>query len=106
MPVRIEYDVRRLTQDEFAAIAYRVMGQLFEIHRDFGRLFDEEIYQRELLQRLPEALGEVPVQVTFDSFCKTYYLDILFQGAIFELKTVEAIAPRHRVAIAQLPSSH
>jgi GxxExxY protein len=99
MSVRIDYDVRRLTQDEFAAVAYRVMGQLFDIHRDFGRLFDEEIYQRELLQRLPEARAEVPVQVTFDSFCKTYYLDLLIQGAIFEFKTVEAIVPRHRAQL-------
>ncbi len=99
MPVRSKYKVRRLTQQEFAALAYQVMGKLFEIHEDLGRLFDEQIYRRELLQRLPEAHGEVLVEVNFDSFSKRYYLDILFQGAIFELKAVEAFAPRHRAQL-------
>ena len=51
MPVRIKHEVRPLTQHEFSVVAYQVMGKLFEIHEDFGRLFDEEIYRRELLQR-------------------------------------------------------
>ena len=88
-----------MTQQEFAALAYQVMGKLFEIHEDLGRLFDEQIYRRELLQRLPEVHGEVLVEVHFDSFSKRYYLDILFQGAIFELKAVEAFAPRHRAQL-------
>jgi hypothetical protein len=37
--------------------------------------------------------------VTFDSFKKTYFLDLLVGGAIFELKTVELIAPRHRAQL-------
>ena len=49
MPVHVKHDLQRLTQDQFAKTAYRVMGHLFEIHRDFGRLFDEEIYQREVV---------------------------------------------------------
>ena len=77
MPVHVKYEVPRLTQHEFSAVAYQVMGMLFEIHEDLGRLFDEEIYQRELLQRLPEAHGEVPIEVTFDTFSKIYYLDVL-----------------------------
>ena len=99
MPVRSKYKVRRLTQQEFAALAYQVMGKLFKIHEDLGRLFDEQIYRRELLQCLPEAHVEVLVEVNFDSFSKRYYLDILFQGAIFELKAVEAFAPRHRAQL-------
>jgi GxxExxY protein len=75
------------------------MGKLFKIHEDLGRLFDEQIYRRELLQCLPEAHVEVLVEVNFDSFSKRYYLDILFQGAIFELKAVEAFAPRHRAQL-------
>ena len=38
---------------------------------------------------LPESHGEVLVEATFDTFSKRYFLDILFQGAIFELKAVE-----------------
>jgi hypothetical protein len=79
MPVHVKYEVPRLTQHEFAVVAYRVMATLFEIHEDFGRLFDEDIYQRELLERLPEAHGEVPIEVAFDTFRKSYYLDVLLR---------------------------
>ncbi|MEI8371396.1 MAG: GxxExxY protein [Planctomycetota bacterium] len=96
MPVHVKHEVRRLTQHEFSVVAYQVMGTLFEIHEDLGRLFDEGIYQRELHQHLPELHSEVPIEVTFDAFSKTYYLDVLFHGAIFELKAVEMLAPRHR----------
>ena len=99
MPVHCNHEVRRLTQREFAGVAYQVMGKLFEIHEDLGRLFDEEIYQRELLERLPEAHGEVLLDARFDTFVKRYYLDILFQGAIFELKAVEVLVPRHRAQL-------
>ena len=47
------------------------MGHLFEIHADLGRLFDEKIYQAELIQRLPGAHEEVPIEVSFDSFSKS-----------------------------------
>ena len=46
MPVRMKHEVRCLTQHEFSVVAYEVMGKLFEIHEDFGRLFDELIYRR------------------------------------------------------------
>ena len=75
------------------------MGTLFEIHADLGRLFDEKIYQAELIQRLPEHMAKSLIEVSFDSFSKRYYLDLLVAGAIFELKTVEAIVPRHRAQL-------
>ena len=99
MSIRMQHEVPRLTQDEFAQIAYRVVGALFEIHADLGRLFDEKIYQAELILRLPGAQQEVALDVMFDSFTKTYFLDLLVEGAIFELKTVEMIAPRHRAQL-------
>jgi len=99
MSIRLEHEVLRLTQDEFAQIAYLVVGALFEIHADLGRLFDEKIYQKELIQRLPGAHQEVTLDVSFDSFNKTYFLDLLVGGAIFELKTVETIVPRHRAQL-------
>ena len=39
------------------------------------------------------------MEVSFDSFRKTYFMDLLVAGAIFELKTVEMIAPRHRAQL-------
>jgi len=94
MSIRLRHEVRRLTQDEFAQIAYRVIGTLFDIHADLGRLFDEKIYQTELIQRSPGAQKEVRMDVLFGTFSKTYSLDLLVSGAIFELK--KTIAQRHR----------
>ncbi len=99
MSIRLQHEVPRLTQDEFGQIAYKVVGTLFEIHADLGRLFDEKIYQAELIQRLAGAHKEVSLEVSFDSFSKSYSLDLLVAGAIFELKTVEAIVPRHRAQL-------
>jgi GxxExxY protein len=99
MPVQTEVEIPQLSQDEFAEIAYRVVGTLFEIHADFGRLFDEGIYQEELVQRLPEARKEVRLTASFDTFTTTYFIDLLMDGTIFELKTAEAIVPRHRAQL-------
>jgi GxxExxY protein len=40
---------------------------------------------------------EVPVQVCFEDFSKTYYLDVLVgDGALFEFKTADCFVDRHR----------
>lgn len=97
MPIRLGAKIRRLSQAEFGEIAYEVMREAFNIHAELGRLFDEKIYQRALAARLPGALTGVPIEVAFDGFSRTYCLDLLVgDGAMFELKAVEALAPRHR----------
>lgn len=96
MPITIRTPIRPLSQAEFGDLAYSVMGCVFEIHRDLGRFFDEKIYKRELAHRHPGVQLEVPIEVTYDTFKKTQYLDVLVNGGgPFEFKTAEAIAPRH-----------
>jgi len=73
------------------------MGYVFEIHNEFGRFFDEKIYKWELNRRCPGVQLEVPIEVTFESFRKLYFLDALVEGgAPFEFKTVESLTDRHR----------
>ena len=97
MPIFTGAKIERLEQKEFGEIAYEVMRHIFEIHHELGRLFDESIYQRELACRVPDARTEVPIDVCFQDYRKTYYLDVLVShGAIFELKAVESLTPRHR----------
>jgi len=86
------------------------MGCIFEIHGDMGRFFDERIYKRELAHRHPGVQLEVPIEVTHRSFSKLQYIDVLVDGgAPFELKTVDAITPRHTaqllnyLLLAELP---
>ena len=48
MPITMSTRVRRLSQSEFGELAYEVMGCVFAIHDELGRLFDETLYKREL----------------------------------------------------------
>ncbi|MDX2040835.1 MAG: GxxExxY protein [Acidobacteriota bacterium] len=97
MPIIVNTPTKRLDQVVFGKIAYEVMGYVFDIHREFGRFFDEKIYKQELARRVPNTQLEVPIQVTFESFGKTYFLDVLVEGsAPFEFKTVESLVARHR----------
>ena len=97
MPVVVDGQVRRLGQDEFGRIAYHVMRHAFDIHRELGRFFEEEVYANELAGRLGDARTQVPVEVRFDTFQKIYRLDLLVgDGAIFELKALQCLNERHR----------
>ena len=97
MAVIVGTRIERMGEKEIAEIAYRVMGICFDVHGELGRCFEEKIYQRELAFRIPGAQIEVPVEVVFEDFRKTYYVDLVVEnGAMFELKTVEALTSRHR----------
>ncbi|MCX6851506.1 MAG: GxxExxY protein [Verrucomicrobia bacterium] len=97
MPITRQVQTTRISQDEFGALAYEVMGHVIDIHNEFGRFFDERVYKRELADRMPGIELEVPVTVVFGTFSKTYYLDVLVhRSGLFEFKAAEAIVSRHR----------
>jgi GxxExxY protein len=100
MPIHLPSGLRRLDEREFGQAAYDVMQVVFAVHNEMGRLFDEPVYQRAIARRLPGARIEVPVEVSFESFRKGYSLDLLVAGgAVFELKTAEALHDRHRAQL-------
>ena len=97
MPITRTTETIRPTQSEFAQIAYEVMNCVYEIHNDFGRFFDEAVYKRELVSRMSGMEFELPVTLSYETFSKTYRLDILaYNRGVFEFKAAEAIVPRHR----------
>ena len=97
MPVIVDARLRRLGQDEFGRIAYSLMRHAFDIHRELGRFFEEEVYANELAVRMGDARTRVRVEVRFDSFQKIYLMDLLVgDGAIFELKATQHLSERHR----------
>jgi GxxExxY protein len=104
MPVTVHATTRRLSQEEFTEIGYQVIGHVFKVNQEFGRYFDENIYHREIARRC-DALNaqiKVPIEVCHCDFRKTYFADLLVgQGAIFELKTVDALNDRHRSQLLQ-----
>lgn len=100
MPIQLRRPIRRLTQDEFGELAFGVMRDVFAIHNEMGRFFDECIYKRELAFRREDVRLEEPIDVTFGSFHKRYFLDVLVgDGGIFEIKAAASLAPRHRTQL-------
>lgn len=100
MPIKAPDGLRQLNYEEFAAAAYQVMEAVFSVHKEMGRLFDEVVYHKEIARRLKDARSEVAVEVSFGTFRKIYYLDLLFAGgALFEFKTVEVLTDYHRAQL-------
>jgi len=101
MPIVVHAETHRLSQEEFRETSYQVMGCLFEIHNRFGRLFDEQVYRREVASRC-NGVAEVPVEITHAGFQKFLFIDLLVgHGAVFELKAVHALHERHRAQLLQ-----
>lgn len=97
MPITPLHPVCRISQADFQELSFAVMGQVFQIHNDFGRYFDERIYKRELARRFPGVELEFPITVSHGTFSKTYFLDALIDSSgPFEFKAVEVLAQRHR----------
>ena len=40
MPIEVQAELREVTQEEFARVAFEAMGVFFAVHNDMGRLFD------------------------------------------------------------------
>ncbi len=100
MPVQLCVPVRRISQQEFGEISYQVMKVVFAIHNEMGRFFDEKIYKRELAHRFPDARLETPIDVSFRTFHKRYFIDVLIaDSAVFEFKAVESLLGVHRAQL-------
>ena len=48
MPVKHNVVVKRITDNEFYSLDYKIMELVFSVHKDLGRFYDEKIYQDEL----------------------------------------------------------
>jgi GxxExxY protein len=102
MPITVGTDVKEVDDATFKHLVYSTMGHVFDVQRDLGPLMDERIYKRELAFRVPDAQRAIPVEVQFERFSKTYYLDLLVAGAaLFEVKAVEVLHARHRGQLLQ-----
>jgi GxxExxY protein len=100
MPIIVEADLRRPTQAEFAAIAYDVMQVVFSVRNELGRFLGEELYQREIVHRLPLARSEVAIRVSFEEFSTVFFIDLLAECvAPFEFKAVANLTGRHRAQL-------
>lgn len=101
MPILTDVSPQRLSEPKFKEIAYQVTGAAFELHNRYGQFFSEKVFKYELADAcrrrgFTRVHVESPVAISFDSFSKKYYVDLLVEdGALFELKTEQAIHPAH-----------
>jgi GxxExxY protein len=78
------------------------MRVAFDVHNEFGRLLDEELYKREIAVRcLAEGIQpverEVRIRVTHETFTKDYSMDLLFcHGSMLEAKAAARLVAAHR----------
>jgi GxxExxY protein len=100
MPIHCPVEIKSLDAAAFEAVDYRVMGHAYASQNELGRLCDECAYQADLKARLLAdgfcpVLTEVPVTVTHRDFLKRYYLDLVVDDALYELKAETALANEH-----------
>jgi len=100
MPIIKPDGLQLLNNEAFNAAAYEVIETVFAVHHDLGRLFDEDIYTKEICRRLAGSRAQVKLEIWYDSFHKAYYIDLLYaNGAVFELKATENFVERHRAQL-------
>ena len=100
MPIHCPIQIERLSTEEFGALDYRVMGEVFATQNTVGRLADERIYQADVAQRLSAAdLAneiETPIELSHKTFAKMLFLDLVVsRKAVYELKAVSTLNSNH-----------
>lgn len=103
MSIELKTNITVLEQQEFHALAAKLLGIAFDVHNEFGRFLDEKLYKTEIAARWGAAgLGtterEVQINVSHQSFRKSYFMDLLFNnGLLLEAKAAETLAASHRM---------
>lgn len=91
--------IRDLTPHEFDAVDRIVMRCAFDSQNELGRLCDEKVYESDIALRLYSAghrvATQVPIVVSYGSFTKTFRLDLVCDHAVYDTKTVAALAGAH-----------
>lgn len=99
MPIHRSLDLRSGSDQEFEQIDGAVMRCAYASQNYFGHLFDERIYENDVAARLRaegfEVHTQVPVLVTHGSFEKNYYLDLVVNQTLYELKAVSGLMSEH-----------
>lgn len=102
MPIEVNRPIQHFNEEQFKELDRRLLRVIFDVHNNFGRFLDEELYKREIAARIIERrIGrvdrEVRITVSHESFQKVYRMDLLVaSGLIIELKAAEVLNPAHQ----------
>ncbi len=100
MPIQPQLKLTSITDTDFEVVDEAVMRCAYATQNKFGRLFDEGIYENDLAGRLRaegfEVHTQVPVRVSHGSFEKTYFLDLVVNQMLYELKVAAALMDEHK----------
>jgi GxxExxY protein len=104
MPIHCPVSIEPLTADEFEKLDYRVMGHAYDSQNELGRLCDECAYHADLKARLladgfHSVKEEIPVTLTHRDFSKKYFVDLIADSALYELKTDAHFANEHEAQL-------
>jgi GxxExxY protein len=100
MPISCAIPIAPISDEDFKIIDKVVMNCAYAAQNRLGRLCDERVYENDVAARLrAEGLTDVHTQVrvtvSHRGFQKTYRLDLVVNGMIYELKVVDALGPTH-----------
>lgn len=99
MGILVKHPVSALSDKAFHRLDYHVMAMAFELYNSIGNLWDENDYKAKLVEHCfnggLEAIAEAPVTVVHKEFRKPYFIDLLIEGVVYELKTTASIATPH-----------
>ena len=104
MPIHCPVKIASLSADEFEQLDYRVMGHAYASQNELGRLCDECAYEADLKARLladgfRSVQTQVPVTVTHRDFSKQYFLDLVADDALYELKAATTLVGEHETQL-------
>src|SRR5436190_10590717 len=104
MPIHCPVQIKYLDAIAFETLNYRVMGHAYASQNELGRLCDECAYHADLKARLladgfKSVLTEIPVTVTHRDFSKKYFLDLIVDDALYELKTDSSLVAEHEAQL-------
>lgn len=99
MPIQPSLNLESVSDAQFEIIDDAVMRCAYASQNKFGRKFDERVYENDIAARLRaegfEVHTQVPVKVVHGDFEKVYYLDLVVNQMLYELKVVVALSPEH-----------
>jgi GxxExxY protein len=93
------------TEIIYPELSYKIMGAIFDVHKELGPGFLESIYEKALIDELDDRKLQVEIQKPIDIIYKgkqigIHRVDLIVEDKIIiELKTVERFNVHHRAQL-------